>query len=492
MAIKKRNLVNIDDVAPLIISETFENQCRLLNDIKADPNSLQILQAYTSDLITKLEQLPIKKNDYYLFNQIYILLKFLAYLEDEKGFYLLIRFTKFDLTISNKIFYDTESFLEDIPSLLCCYTRHNWKLLKNLIEDPSISLIWKTTSIDALFLIAIQENDLRKPIVDYLKTLLQQIVNSYDINNMLTESIIINLNELHPKEALEEIREAYGRFLLEEDVISIDDVLKTFKIPQDVFLKNSKQDCLTKEDQLKDINFLFQDDEKEINDSKKESGFVQKKLKLTSSRNEPCPCGSNKKYKKCCAITSTDPKLISALIPQISYEPYIKDFEGIEQKVLDDFIEILTSKCPEENIDIILPMLIELEKKHSNSSMIYSLIDSCYFCINQIKKSFELLDISLKKFPNDLIWKVKYGEYLFRRGEYDKFSEFFNNKFTLQELYPEKDAFSISDIELFFPSMVRYFVKIKKINKAILYLHVLKEFSSNRELIKTLEELIIE
>lgn len=30
---------------------------------------------------------------------------------------------------------------------------------------------------------------------------------------------------------------------------------------------------------------------------------------MKTGRNEPCPCGSGKKYKKCCLINETQPKV---------------------------------------------------------------------------------------------------------------------------------------------------------------------------------------
>ena len=47
-----------------------------------------------------------------------------------------------------------------------------------------------------------------------------------------------------------------------------------------------------------DIATLIEEHRKELYKEQKNSGTVRKEKKV--GRNDPCPCGSGKKYKKCC------------------------------------------------------------------------------------------------------------------------------------------------------------------------------------------------
>ena len=47
-------------------------------------------------------------------------------------------------------------------------------------------------------------------------------------------------------------------------------------------------------------------------------------------RNEPCPCGSGKKYKKCCIKQHQ-----AVATPQSNYESYVEELENLSNSVLD-------------------------------------------------------------------------------------------------------------------------------------------------------------
>jgi hypothetical protein len=47
-------------------------------------------------------------------------------------------------------------------------------------------------------------------------------------------------------------------------------------------------------------------------------------------RNDPCPCGSGKKYKKCCGAVKTGPR---------SFEVVKGDQKGIQEKISETFLD---------------------------------------------------------------------------------------------------------------------------------------------------------
>ncbi|MEI6243344.1 MAG: SEC-C metal-binding domain-containing protein, partial [Chlamydiota bacterium] len=207
-------------------------------------------------------------------------------------------------------------------------------------------------------------------------------------------------------------------------------------------------------------------------------------------RNDPCPCGSNKKFKKCCETKRSDPKLFLPYIPPISFEPTSDSIDDLGQEDSEMILQVLDENAPGENSDVVLPILFKLKEKYPHIPIFYHLIDDNYICNSKTKESLELLSICFKKFPDNILWKLKYADYLLRRGEYDKIEKLFQGKFTLQELYPEKASFYIEDFENFSRFVIIYFAKIGQIEKADLYFSAMKEFVSKKDLIEDLDGFI--
>ena len=53
---------------------------------------------------------------------------------------------------------------------------------------------------------------------------------------------------------------------------------------------------------LKDVEFIHGEVEKPSAEKEKKKKLQPVRAQPTTGRNEPCPCGSGKKYKKCCGI----------------------------------------------------------------------------------------------------------------------------------------------------------------------------------------------
>lgn len=68
-------------------------------------------------------------------------------------------------------------------------------------------------------------------------------------------------------------------------------------------------------------------------------------------RNDPCPCGSGKKHKKCCSLTD-DPPAKQAARQSKSSAPHVCDFcgEGIEDE-LNDRADLILHELLEGRVD---------------------------------------------------------------------------------------------------------------------------------------------
>ena len=65
-------------------------------------------------------------------------------------------------------------------------------------------------------------------------------------------------------------------------------------------------------------------------------------------RNDPCPCGSGKKFKKCCTLTILRSKTLIQWLKEHDLNPPI-DYDTITREEMDDFdsLKILVDRCEE-------------------------------------------------------------------------------------------------------------------------------------------------
>ena len=144
---------------------------------------------------------------------------------------------------------------------------------------------------------------------------LQKLWGTYfQIEKEIYEQLLSNPDE-EVKGTVKELAEKYGQEVLtmvgfldgineslkEANPIEImdEDTVVSLAFDKEKLYKNmvaAKADWLYELPQWKDI--YSEEELKKLYKEQKESGTIRKEKKI--GRNDPCPCGSGKKYKKCC------------------------------------------------------------------------------------------------------------------------------------------------------------------------------------------------
>ena len=111
--------------------------------------------------------------------------------------------------------------------------------------------------------------------------------------------------DLYPEEVYEDIRQAYADDLVEGFFVGFDDVKRTYALGNDkvleTYLKNSRNTVIG--DTIQELQNLICFSPSKTQKKKKEKPaprFSEPRKGKKIGRNAPCPCGSGKKYKKCC------------------------------------------------------------------------------------------------------------------------------------------------------------------------------------------------
>jgi hypothetical protein len=177
---------------------------------------------------------------------------------------------------------------ESTPTLLGAFGESAIERLKEWVLDEKLDLYIRGSIATALNVIAHQHPDKQEEITAFLSKLLE------DTNDSTFAAFLIDeLLSFKDPNFLPQVLKAFEDERIDTDVITQDNVDWVFNLPekeQSYFkFMRSPLEHFSREN----ISYL-----RKISYPEKET--PAKKTKTKIGRNDPCPCGSGKKYKKCC------------------------------------------------------------------------------------------------------------------------------------------------------------------------------------------------
>jgi len=200
---------------------------------------------------------------------------------------------------------------ESLPALLASVCQGDLTLIKKLIENPEINEYVRGSAIESL-LVLYAEGDLsRETIIGYFREL---YTTKLEKEFSLTWGMLVAANyNIHPLELMPEIEQAFQDGFVDELYINFEGVQKCSKRNQQEVLQELDRRRYSYADNLvyalanwacyrKRESTTAQNSMLDVKPSKKmrELNFVAARTEPKVGRNDPCPCGSGKKYKKCC------------------------------------------------------------------------------------------------------------------------------------------------------------------------------------------------
>ncbi len=204
----------------------------------------------------------------------------------------------------------------DLHQVLASVSRGDDSLIKSLIEDSNVDVWVRDASLRALVTLAACGDKQREEVLDYFRSLFRTVLPREP--SFLWSSLCSCATDLYPEDLLQDIEQCYDEGLADEIYIALDEVRHVVHLGKEATLEdlsqNSEYRLMTDAIEALAQWPFFQVDSSEEDD---ESAFVpslrpepewtpppdewstsEKKVKI--GRNAPCPCGSGKKYKKCC------------------------------------------------------------------------------------------------------------------------------------------------------------------------------------------------
>lgn len=243
---------------------------------------------------------------------------------DEKGYfahiyaaYLLAQFRVKEaypilidiLSLPDDLPYDLfgDSILEAGSRMLASVCKADTSLIKVLAENEKADEYMRSQASEALAILVLQGVLEREEVLAYYKELFQ--ATSIKSNPLLLASLVHACCDIYPEELYEDIKKCYEEDLVDESVINLEDVDDVMKLGQDYVLEESRNDTHLQliEDTIAELErwSCFDEKYRERMSSRPIFNSMQTVIKPPKTgRNDPCPCGSGKKYKKCCGKNS--------------------------------------------------------------------------------------------------------------------------------------------------------------------------------------------
>lgn len=386
----------------------------------------------------------------------------------------------------------------DFPLLLVKTFDGDWVALKEKIRR-CLSLNHQSILIEAAKKLVVLGEILREEYIAFAKHWLRQALAGEEVDEGFLNHLLLSLSELWPEECLEEIKELYGVGLMENAVLSIQDVLDDYAL--------GKEELYRKHAVL-DVDFLKPLEQKEIDDQTSDDilsmlrqfahhfdakNHLLKTKNSLPGRNEACLCGSGKKFKRCCS------SLFQPLRPQ--------EMERIEDKSYTITYDPLTVPCysEEEQVKVnqylygegmleeeAIVFGLNMVDKYPTKPAVYSHLWAYYQRRDQKIQAHRVLHQMLEKFPEYLYGKVYLAQYYQHCGENHRVPEAFNYAYDLQELYPERSVFHVGEFEAFYVTYAKYYIKTEEFRKAEQAISLLEQVCPDHALLEDMKHSLFE
>ncbi len=192
---------------------------------------------------------------------------------------------------------DDDLVVETLPFYFANVGELAIRPLIEIVNDPEEEGDGRASAVDCLTEIAEAHPELKKEIVRVFETALIRAEDEPALNSQL----VMGLLDCGSKESSELIFDAFRKHLIDPGLISIEETelhLGFKAVPPIDGQEISKAFGYDTLDEYGD-DILNEDESDVISDpdSEPQTPYV---AELKVGRNDPCPCGSGKKYKKCC------------------------------------------------------------------------------------------------------------------------------------------------------------------------------------------------
>jgi hypothetical protein len=245
------------------------------------PILLQILEEAAHNIEDVYEQEDYMAHIYAMF--------LLAQFREKRAYPLLVDFFSAPGDISLEATGDVVT--EYLSRILASVCRGDVSLIKQLAENEAADEYVRNAALGSLVCLAATGQMAREDVLAYYKSLFESDLSKQPSH--FWDGLVSCCTDLYPEEVYPQIKQAFEADLIDESFIDLDFVDEQLSLGREEVLSRLRDDRYKLiEDTIEELESwaCFQP-------PVRQQPTVRKKK---IGRNEPCPCGSGKKYKKCC------------------------------------------------------------------------------------------------------------------------------------------------------------------------------------------------
>jgi hypothetical protein len=207
---------------------------------------------------------------------------------------------------------------QDLGRILASVSGGDISGLTALIENEQANEWVRAVAIDGMFSLVVTGQRTREDVMAYVLRLFQKLERKPGAQ---WDGLANICADLWPREAMDDLRRAYDEGLVDSNSIDWEDIEDAFTLGQQGAMKwRSYRDPLITDlrknmswmqcfhrpepDYVEDLDTEDLDTEEDTLEPLSD-GYIAMPIRRTGpkvGRNEPCPCGSGKKYKRCCGV----------------------------------------------------------------------------------------------------------------------------------------------------------------------------------------------
>jgi hypothetical protein len=198
---------------------------------------------------------------------------------------------------------------EDLGRVLASVCGGDVAGIQSLIENEDTDEWVRGAALSSLVTLVAAKQQSRDEIVSYFALLFRgKLVRQW---SHIWDTLVSYSSDLYPEELLDDISRAYEEGLVDPGYIGFDDIERDLAAGKDRILTRLANDPHRRlvEDTVAEMGWwaCFREDSprRAKNTANAPQLAISSPVRRTTpkiGRNEPCPCGTGKKYKKCCGV----------------------------------------------------------------------------------------------------------------------------------------------------------------------------------------------
>jgi hypothetical protein len=237
----------------------------------------------------------------------------LAQFRETRAYPLVVRFASLPGDLLDSLCGDF--ITENLGQVLASVCGGELAGIHSLIENDGADQWVRGAALSSLLTLVAAGQKSRDDIVNYFTGLFRGALARRWSH--LWDTLVAYSSDLYPAELLDDIERAYEEGLVDPGFIGFDEVKRDLAIGKDRILARLADDPHRRlvEDTVAEMGWwacFRENSHNRVNstaqavvDSMRKPALPSSQIKraaLKIGRNEPCPCGSGKKYKKCCGV----------------------------------------------------------------------------------------------------------------------------------------------------------------------------------------------